>query len=276
VGTLYVVGTPIGNLEDVSYRLVRILRDISLLVAEDTRTSRKLLSRYDLHPRLISYNEHNHNARIETILKVLDEGDVALISEAGTPVLNDPGYRLVQISREHGHRISPVPGPSALATALSVAGMSIDSGVFFLGFLPRRSKDRLQSLTKIAVGMHLIVAFEVPHRLKKALIDISETLGDREIAVCRELTKMHEEVFRGSVSEAITYFENPIGEFTLVIAGHSDVPEALPDEDDLRARLRVLRDEGLNRKEAIVRLVDETRASRRNLYRLWLDIRAEE
>lgn len=212
------IGTPIGNLEDITIRALNVLRKVSLIAAEDTRRTKKLLSAYQIKASLTSYHEHNKRAKLPRILQTLREGDVALVSNAGMPGINDPGYELIQAALQQDIGVVPIPGPSAITTSLSVSGITAEQFVH-LGFLPRKKSARKKLLESVAEESRAIVAFEVPHRLVSALGDVSEVLGERRIAICRELTKLHEEVFRGTVSEAMEYFVNPKGEFTLVIEG---------------------------------------------------------
>lgn len=219
-GTLYVVGTPIGNLEDITLRALRVLRDVALIAAEDTRTAGKLLTRYDISTPLISYFEHNKLARQSRVLAALEKGDVALISEAGMPGISDPGYELIRATQAAGVNVVPIPGPSATLTALVVSGLPTDR-FLYLGFLPRRRAERRRLLQSVAVEPGSLLVFEAPHRLCAALDDLLDILGDRPLAVCRELTKLHEEVRRGTIAEAVAHFaeQPPRGEFTLVIGG---------------------------------------------------------
>jgi len=220
MGTLYVVGTPIGNLEDITLRALRILRQVSLIAAEDTRRTARLLAHYDIDTPLTSYWEHNELRKLQTILSALEGRDVALVSEAGMPGLSDPGYRLIRAAIEAGHRVSPIPGPTAPVTALVVSGLPTDR-FLYLGFLPRKAKARRKLLTEVVPVQYTLVAFEAPHRLLQTLEDIRAILGDREIAVARELTKLHEEIWRGRASQAHAHFtaHPPRGESTLVITG---------------------------------------------------------
>ncbi len=220
MGTLYLVATPIGNLEDISPRALRTLREVRLIAAEDTRQTRKLLAHFDIHTRMTSYHAHSRSARLKEILAALEQGDVALVSDAGTPALNDPGYELVRAALERGYPVSPVPGPAAPIAALVASGLPTDA-FLYLGYLPHKAGDRRRLLAQVADEPYTLIFLESPHRLIPALEDLLETLGDRQIAVARELTKLHEEIFRGSVSAARLHFaERPIfGEITLVIAG---------------------------------------------------------
>jgi 16S rRNA (cytidine1402-2'-O)-methyltransferase len=270
MGTLYLVATPIGNLEDVTLRALRVLKEVGLIAAEDTRTARKLLSRYDIHTPLISYNDRNKRQRTPAVLERLAQGDVALVSEAGTPAISDPGQDLVRAAYETGARVVPVPGPSAITTALAVSGLSTRTFTY-LGFLPRQATVRRRLLQAVSAREETLLAFEAPHRLRDALLDIEQALGDREMAACRELTKLYEEVFRGRVSEALRHFIEPRGEFTLVIAG---APAASGEEDipnSVIAEMQRLREEGVGAQEAVARLSQRYGLSRRRVYRLWLD-----
>ena len=267
--SLYVVGTPIGNLEDMSCRAIRILKEVELIASEDTRTTRHLLNRFDIRTRLISYFEHSKSAKVGYLLKTLETGDVALVSEAGMPGISDPGYELIVAAYRKDVTVVPVPGPSAAVTALSVSGLPTDR-FYYLGFLPRKESDRRKKLAEAAAQTATLVAYEAPHRLNKALHDIMTILGNRDIAVCRELTKLHEEIFRGTVDAAIEHFAEPRGEFTLVIAGCS--PEAgILSAEEISDKIKKLRKTGITAREAVAELADAGGLSRKELYRLWLD-----
>ena len=196
MGTLYVIGTPIGNLEDITLRAARIISSVPLVAAEDTRVTRRLLAHLDAHPRLLSCHEHNWKRQLPRLLEALDEGDVALATDAGSPAISDPGAGLVAAVAEAGHSVVTIPGVSAVTAALSVAGFPADQ-FQFLGFLPRRRSNRSTTLTDAARLGQTLVLFESPHRLRATLTDIADALNDPPIAVCRELTKLHEEVWRG-------------------------------------------------------------------------------
>jgi 16S rRNA (cytidine1402-2'-O)-methyltransferase len=215
---LYVVATPIGNLEDISLRALRVLREVKLIAAEDTRKTRRLLNAHNIETPLTSYHEHSKRAKLDYLLGYLEKEDLALVSEAGMPGLSDPGYDLIVAAVERGISVVSVPGPSAVITALVVSGLPTDQFVF-VGFLPRRKGQRQHLLSSISDEARTIVAFEAPHRVREALTDIEEILGDRRVSVCRELTKVHEEVFRGRMSQAREHFAEPRGEFSLVIEG---------------------------------------------------------
>jgi 16S rRNA (cytidine1402-2'-O)-methyltransferase len=215
---LYVIATPIGNLEDISLRALRLLQEVKLIAAEDTRTTRHLLNAHNIKTPLTSYHEHSKRAKLDYLLNYLDKEDIALVSEAGMPGLSDPGYELIIAAIERGISVVPIPGASAVITALVVSGLPTDQFIY-LGFLPRRKGQRQRLLNSIVDEPRTIVAFETPHRLREALSDIEEILGNRRLSVCRELTKIHEEIFRGRVSQAREYFAEPRGEFSLVIEG---------------------------------------------------------
>jgi len=267
---LYVVATPIGNLEDISQRALRILREVKLIAAEDTRKTRRLLSAYDIKTPLASYHEHNKQAKLEYILNFLQDGDVAIVSEAGMPGMSDPGYELIKAASERGIPVIPIPGPSAVITALVVSGLPTDR-FLYLGFLPRRSNARRTLLESVAEEPGTIVALEAPHRLQATLNDLLLVLGDRQIAVCRELTKLHEEIFRGTISQAIEHFTKPKGEFTLVIEGKREKKKPQMTEA-VEQRLHYMYLSGATAKEAIAEVARETGLSKRELYRAWLKL----
>ena len=215
---LYVIATPIGNLEDISLRALRLLREVKLIAAEDTRTTRHLLNAHNIKTPLTSYHEHSKRAKLDYLLNYLEKEDLALVSEAGMPGLSDPGYELIVAAIERGISVVPIPGASAVITALVVSGLPTDQ-FLYVGFLPRRKGQRQRFLSSIVDEPRTIVAFETRHRLGDALNDIEEILGDRRLSVCRELTKVHEEIFRGRVSQAKKHFVEPRGEFSLIIEG---------------------------------------------------------
>jgi 16S rRNA (cytidine1402-2'-O)-methyltransferase len=270
VGTLYVLGTPIGNLEDVSLRALRVLGEVDLVAAEDTRRTQKLLTHYDITTPLTSYHEHNKLTRLDELLGTLQHKDVALVSEAGMPGLSDPGYELIKAAIAQGIPVVPVPGPSALITALVVSGLPTDS-FLYLGFLPRRQKERRQLLASVVRERRTLVAFEAPHRLCASLADLKDVLGERRMAIARELTKVHEEVWRGNVSQALAHFEEnpPKGEFTLVIEGAKE-ERVTWDERQVRETLAELLAEGVERKEAVKAVSELAGWPKREVYKLAL------
>ena len=220
-GTLYIVSTPIGNLEDITLRALRILREVDLIAAEDTRRTGLLLKHFGIEKPLTSYFEGNELKKRELILSRLREGqDVALVSDAGTPGISDPGFRLIRLAIEHEIAIVPIPGPSAVIAALSVAGLPTDA-FFFKGFLPHKSKKRRDLLKQMEDFRETLIFYESPHRLSESLKDILEILGDREIALTRELTKIYEEVLRGKISALLQQIGEKTlkGEITLIVSG---------------------------------------------------------
>ena len=236
MGILYLVPTPIGNLEDITLRALRVLREVSLIAAEDTRRAAILLSRYDLQTPLTSYFEHNKLAKLDRLLAALEQGDVALISEAGTPGLSDPGYELIRAAIEHGHTIVPLPGATAAITALVASGLPTDAFVF-AGFLSRKAGERRRALEALKADRRTLVFYEAPHRLPETLRDLLAIFGNRSICVARELTKIHEELWRGSIADAIDHFGGEVlGEVVLVVAGAPE--DAHWDEARVRAALR--------------------------------------
>jgi 16S rRNA (cytidine1402-2'-O)-methyltransferase len=271
MSALYLVATPIGNLEDISLRAIRVLGEVKLIAAEDTRRTRRLLSAYSIKTPLTSYYEHGRKSKLSYVTRCLEQEDVALVSEAGMPGISDPGYDLVQAAIERGIPVIAVPGPSVLPTALAVSGLPANQFVY-LGFLPRKKGERRRLLGSIDTELWTIIVLEAPHRLLASLADIEEVLGDRKIAVCRELTKVHEEVFRGTVSQAIAHFSQPRGEFTLVIAGHSRGEVVIGVTDPIREELRRLRREGIPAKEASARLASTTKIPKKLLYKAWLEL----
>ncbi|MCS7282969.1 MAG: 16S rRNA (cytidine(1402)-2'-O)-methyltransferase [Anaerolineae bacterium] len=265
MGTLYLVATPIGNLEDITLRALQVLREVSLIAAEDTRRARILLAHYGIPTPVTSYFEGNWRQKTDRILCQLEEGDVALISEAGMPGLSDPGYELVRAVLERGFPVTAVPGPTALITALVLSGLPT-APFLYLGFLPRRAPRRRALLQEVARIRWTLVAFEAPHRLLESLADVETILGNRPIAVCRELTKMFEEVWRGTVSGARAYFANraPRGEFTLVIGGA--LGEERWDETTVRAALEERLKAGMSPAQAAREIAALSGWPRREVY----------
>ena len=280
MGTLYLVATPLGNLEDITLRALRILREATIIAAEDTRHTRKLLNHFAIATPTISYHEHSGPAGTAAVLAALAEGDVVLVSDAGTPAISDPGADLIQAALSAGFPVVPIPGPSAVITALIASGLPT-SEFTFLGFLPRRSQERRALLLSVSLEPRTLVIYEAPHRLRACLDDLLTVLGDREACLARELTKVHEQWLRGTLSTLKARYggqDEPRGEYTLVIAGASqashsqmeDEPEAL----SLRARdrLRELLAMGNGTRDAAAIVAHELGLPRREMYRLALDL----
>ena len=271
MGILYLVATPIGNLEDVTLRALRVLREVALIAAEDTRTTRKLLARHEIQSPLVSFHGHNYVRQTPKVLNALKDGDVALVSDAGVPTVSDPGAELVRAALERGLKVVPIPGPSAVTAALSASGLPAD-GFMFVGFLPRRRKERLEALEKLAGVQSTLVIFEAPHRLTGALENMLTTWGDRRVTVCRELTKKFEEVCATNVSGAMERFGEPRGEFTLVVEGAAAVSPQTWDMDEVRDALERLKRDGLRAKEAVRRVTEVSGVRRSLVYQQWLSL----
>lgn len=273
-GTLFVVATPLGNLGDLSERAASVLRGVGVVAAEDTRRARVLLQRVEARPRVVSYHAHSPGSRTEALLDSLADGEsVALLADAGTPTVSDPGADLVRRARERGVPVVAVPGPSAVAAALSISGLPADR-YSFLGFVPRKGRDRRSLLRHVAQSPWTTVLFEAPGRLVRLLQDLAGACGaDRRAAVARELTKVHEELKSGTLSELRVYYEEspPRGEVTLLVAGTPPVTPA-PDEGAVRERARELLAEGMSRRDTADRLAAELALSRREAYRIVTDL----
>ncbi len=267
--TLYIVATPIGNLEDITLRALRILREVALIAAEDTRVTGRLLAHYEINTRLISYHEHNKLTRLTQVLQALETGSVALVSDAGTPGINDPGYELVRAAIAQGATITPLPGASAPIAALVASGLPTDRFVY-LGFVPRTASKRRAFWQDVASAPYTLIAFEAPHRLQACLHDARDILGARTIAVAREVTKLHEEIFRGSLSEAIAHFTAPRGEITLVIAGASSDAGMWTEAEVRQALTRALAD-GTSASQAAREIALRCGWKRRAVYRLAME-----
>lgn len=273
-GTLYIVGTPIGNLEDMTFRAVRILQAVDLIAAEDTRHTGRLLQHFQITAPQLSYHDHNSNSRIPELLAHLGSGKaIALVTDAGMPGISDPGYELVKACIEAGIQVVPIPGPTAAITALSAAGLPTDKFVFE-GFLPAKGGDRRDRLESLQAQARTIILYEAPHRLRQTLQDLAEVLGEeRQIVLARELTKLHEEFWRGSISDAMLHYteREPQGEYTLVVAG---LPPAKPQltEAELKAELQQIMAQGISRSQASRQLAKATSLPRRQLYQLALSL----
>ncbi len=271
MGTLYVVGTPIGNLDDMTFRAVKILQSVDAIAAEDTRHTGKLLQHFQIKTPQISYHEHNRSQRLPELLEQLSEGTIALVTDAGIPGISDPGYELVKACIDAGIQVVPIPGASASLTALSAAGLPTDRFVFE-GFLPASGKERQQRLESLPSEARTLIFYESPHRLRVSLRDLAASLGnDRQIVVARELTKLYEEFWRGTIAEAIAYYTEtqPKGEFTLVVAG-AELEMPVLSEGALKVELQQIMAQGVSRSQASRQLAQLTKVSRRQLYQLAL------
>ena len=271
-GTLFVVGTPIGNLEDITFRALRTLKEVDLIACEDTRRTQKLLNHYAIQTRTISYHEHNEMTRApELIIQMEEGGHIALVSDAGMPVISDPGFRLVHLAIRHNIPVVPVPGASALVAALAAAGLPVDK-FRFLGFLPSRKPARQKALEELKGASKTLIFYESPYRLIDMLDDVRKILGDRPTVVAREVTKVHEEFLRGSVSEVLDRLrKKPVkGEVTVLVGPHSVRENNSSAGRSIREELeQVMADQGLNVRGAL-KVVARTRGlSKSEAYRQW-------
>ncbi|MEE8135902.1 MAG: 16S rRNA (cytidine(1402)-2'-O)-methyltransferase [Thermodesulfobacteriota bacterium] len=271
---LYIVSTPIGNLEDITLRALNILKQVDLIACEDTRTTRKLLSRYQIRKPLTSYHEHNEIEKAKELLSILQEGhSIALVTDAGTPGVSDPGYRIVKLASENGVQIFSVPGPSAAVAALSISGLPTSSFTF-LGFPPKQKKRLIEYLERIKDYPETLVFYESPRRVIKTLESMAEVFGERNASLGREITKMYEETLRGTLSEIVTTLksrDNLKGEFTLVIEGNSQDKGEFDSEtiDDL---LLYFKKEGVSLKDAVKQVAVDSGVSKSKIYRKALQI----
>jgi 16S rRNA (cytidine1402-2'-O)-methyltransferase len=267
-GCLYIVSTPIGNLEDITYRAVRLLKEADWVACEDTRTTRRLLDHYSIQTRLLSYHEHNELNRTEDLIARLERGETgALVSDAGTPLLSDPGYRVVRAAVQASIRVEALPGPSALLAGLVVSGLPTDQ-FHFGGFLPAKQGQRTRVLDSLRGEAATLIFYEAPHRILESLEDIAATLGDREIVVARELTKIHEEVLRGTAAEirAVLEARDAVrGEFVVLVAKAS---EPVHDDTSPEEAVSLLVSAGIDRMEAMKTVARERGLSKRDVYKL--------
>lgn len=271
---LYIVPTPIGNLEDVTLRALRILGEVSLILAEDTRYTRKLLRHYQISTPLVSYHQHNKRDRIEWTLEKLREADVALVSSAGMPAVSDPGFELILAAVEAQVDVDVLPGPSAVITAVVAAALPAP-GFLFAGFLPRSSGERRRRLAELATVPYTLVLYEAPHRLVALLRDIESILGARQVVLARELTKLHQELLRGAPHELLERYaaSEPRGEFTVLVGAAAPAPKDRSDEalDELKARHQ----RGEDRRTILAEVAAKYGLRRNETYRLWLQASRE-
>jgi len=265
-GVLYVVSTPIGNLEDITLRALRILKEVDLIAAEDTRHSLKLLSHFGISKPMISYWKEKEQVRSDKIMMKLHEGlSVALISDAGTPGIADPGAVLINKAVQEDIQIVPVPGPSAFIAALSVSGLPAENFTF-MGFLPSGKTQRKKILSNISLEHKTLVFYEAPHRISETLEDMENIFGNRKIAVVKEITKIHEEILRGSISDIVVQMRDKkiAGEYVIIVEGMSEFHEH--SMEDVLMEIRMLMKKGLGRKEAVKKVAEEYGLSKKELY----------
>lgn len=269
MGILYLVATPIGNLEDISTRALRTLKEAILIAAEDTRHTGTLLKHFEIHTPLTSYYEHNKLQKLDYILEKLNQGDVALVSDAGTPAINDPGYELVKAALASGFDVKPVPGPSSPISALAVSGLPTDS-FLYLGYLPHKKNERKKALQQISDQPYTLIFLESPHRILDSLEDIQEILGNRQICIAREMTKLYEEYFRGNITDGIAYFKSKEvrGEFTLVIEGKKKEEKVLWTEEELLEAIKKELKKDKSAKEISAELAKSSGWNKKEIYNL--------
>ena len=271
-GTLYIVSTPIGNLEDITHRAVRVLLEVDLVACEDTRHTRKLLNHYGIKTKTISYHEHNERERAAELLNELQQDlDVAIVSDAGTPGISDPGFRLVRLAAESGVRVVSIPGPTAFVAALVASGLRTDE-FFFGGFLPAQANSRRARLLTLRAINATLILYEAPHRIAATLRDAREILGEREAVVARELTKLHEEIARGRLSELAERYassESARGEIVLVIDRNVIADESGSGKPEIRiaSLVETFEKEGLDQRAALKKAARELGLSRAEAYR---------
>ena len=274
MSTLYVIATPIGNLEDITFRALRILAEVDVIVAEDTRVTSKLLRKYEIKSAIESYSNKDIKYKTAKFLGYLENHDLALVTDAGTPAISDPGKDLVDQAITHGFKVVSVPGPSSLTASASISGLEL-SHFLYLGFLPNKSVARRKTLLAVVNLNYPLIIFESPHRLKDCLEDMKNVLGDRQVVICRELTKLHEEIFRGDITQAQQYFANPIGEFTIIIRNEVDDIVKNIDQNTLNLAEELmikLKQRGLTSKDVIPYLSKLSKIPRKTLYARWSDL----
>ena len=271
---LYLVATPIGNLEDITHRAVRILKEVSLIACEDTRHTRKLLDHFGIKTPTISYHEHNEQARAQELTARLLKGEsIALVTDAGTPGISDPAYRVVVSAIEQGIQIIPIPGATALISGLIASGLPTDA-FLFVGFLPAKRNARREKLESLRAVRETLVFYEAPHRIKETLLEAETIFGDRQASLARELTKLYEQFLRGRLSDISAQLQThePRGEMTLVIAGARDEePQPLPMAESLALQLARLVDAGIRRNDALKQIAKMRGLSKKEAYRLLLE-----
>ncbi len=280
IGILYICGTPIGNLEDITLRALRILKEVNLIAAEDTRHTLKLLNHYQINTKITSYYEYNKFKKAPYLVEILKNGqDIALVSDAGMPGISDPGYVLINLALKNNIKIIPVPGVSALITALVVSGLSTDKFVFE-GFLPRKIKERKRCFKGIENEERTIIFYETPHRLKRALKDMLEIWGDRKVVIARELTKMYEEIIRGKLSQVLTEISTKEikGEITLIVQGgikkkENDSIDFLKDECIMQEYLKKLKNQGYSNKDIIKIAQEKINIPKNLIYKKLLEMK---
>lgn len=273
-GILYICPTPIGNLEDITLRTIKVLKEVDLIAAEDTRRTIKLLNHYDIKKPLISYHEHNKVTKGEVLLEKLKEGkNIALVTDAGMPGISDPGEDIIKLCIEENIEIVALPGPTAFVLALVISGLSTESFVFE-GFLPSKGKERKERLNRLKKETRTIILYEAPHRIISLLKDLLENLGNRKISISRELTKIYEETFRGTILEALEKFQRqkPKGEFVLVVEGADNIDEKSFEHISIKEHIRMYMEQGLSKKDSIKKVAKERNIPKQQVYREGIEL----
>lgn len=274
-GILYICPTPIGNLEDITLRAIRILKEVDLIAAEDTRRTLKLLNHYDIKKPLISYHEHNKKSKGHILVEKLKSGkSIALVTDAGMPGISDPGEDIIRLSIENGIEVIVLPGPTASIAALVVSGLPTDKFIFE-GFLPSKKTDRLKELERLKFEPRTIILYEAPHRLLNLLKDMEKVLGNRHISISRELTKLHEETFRGLLSDGIKKFETerPRGEFVIIVKGAVIEEKNKFENISIKEHIELYMEEGLSKKDAVNKVAEIRGVSKNLVYKESLEIK---
>ena len=274
-GILYICPTPIGNLEDITLRTLRILKEVDLIAAEDTRHTIKLLNHYEIKKPLISYHEHNKVVKGDILIEKLKDGtNIALVTDAGMPGISDPGEDIIRLSIENRIKVIALPGATASITALVLSGLSTDKFVFE-GFLPSKKKDRIKELERLKTEERTIILYEGPHRILALLEDMEEVLGNRQISISREMTKIYEETFRGTVNEALDKFmkEQPKGEFVLIIKGAEITKEDLYESITIKEHIKYYMEEGYTKKEAVKKVAELRNIPKNVVYKESIEIK---
>ncbi len=264
--TLFLVPTPIGNLNEMNPRAIEILQQVDVIACEDTRTSGQLLKHFDIHNRLIAYHNFNEESSAKGIMELLEDGkDIALISDAGYPLINDPGQKIVSIATEAGFNVVPISGPSAFLNALVASGL-VAQPFIFIGFLPQSHSDRIKKLKEYQNYPMTMIFYEAPHRIEKCLNDCLEVFGDRKMTLARELTKMHEEFLRGSISEVLDVIDEVRGEMVIVMDGNHDEPSKAIDMSDVIKMVNESIEAGMSTRDAIKDVASKTGIKKNKIY----------
>jgi 16S rRNA (cytidine1402-2'-O)-methyltransferase len=271
MNSLYVIATPIGNLEDISIRALNILRGVDLIAAEDTRITIRLLKHYNIDTKLISYHEHSKYSKLRKLINILEDNDLALVSDSGTPGISDPGRELVKMAQEEGFNVVPIPGPSSVIAGLSVSGLDI-TNFSFVGFLPRKVSQRIKIFEKFVPNGTALVFLESPRRLRKSLTDLKNSLGDQKLTICREMTKIYEEIFVGTVTTALEHFQEPRGEFIVILEGDAANGPDDSIQENARNMLVQLAGLGVSGRDSVEFVVSQTGITKRKVYEMMQNV----